>query len=319
MAKLKTTKEQVPLLTSLDNYANICAMRLSGILTILDESIKRELEAKGSNLSFLDQYLFTEFNEAIDEVAKISWTAMQYSLLQNEIRKTLLSFQRERQDELYYVLIKDVLQNLNICIVGVKKYLTNRETYDDFIRAYKWEKGEDDLKAILKTFSKLHSQSSSRNLLNSANYLRIAIKSLIPTSDHLKVLPVEELQATSDSLDEEEGKGKSQNVLTTFQKLFLIRLLQKGRHFPKKDIAAPLKDELEFIGAITGLTYTGHLKKANAEVDKLMDNKLTPAQWRVRLKDIRAVQSVIKGMELPDTSFLIDSYEQTANQKLDLG
>lgn len=261
MPKVQSTGEHSSLLISLDTYISVCSMRLMGILTVCDDTIKRRTEGSKSDFYFT-QSLFKELETMVDRVADICWGAMQENTLQHEIRKTLLSFQRDRHDELYYMLIRDILTNLNKCIVGVERYLANQKKYDDFIKICHWSMTEEDEKIALYALSKLHPASGSRNLISSATYLRIAIKSVIPPSDLHRVLPSDELPTALTSTDQQpiepvtklQWNGNKRVLYDLFAQLTLIDVKPGERLIGNtlKELARFLSDHVEgFPGATT--------------------------------------------------------------------
>ena len=114
----------------------------------------------------------------------------------------------------------------------------------------------------------------------------------------------------TEELPEQEPQSGSKLLEYASQKLLLIRFLQRADLFPKKTAFMDEKQELEFIGELTGLTYAGNLKKVKSSVGEIIDKKLTTAQARHRLKDLQAVYEVAQKMELTKVLSDIEEFKQ---------
>ncbi|MBO0949465.1 hypothetical protein [Fibrella forsythiae] len=249
-----------------------------------------------SNNSGLDlgQYLKSELSEKFDN-RKESKLQDRYANSINELLTSLLLP--------VYALIKDDLVQLG--------KITNRVLTPSI----------NDSESIKRAKQNLFFISNVRNILYDWSRVIIdTLRNFAPEvyaahrseySQYLKLSDETVLQTA------EPDSTNTGTKLSTFQRLFLIRLLQKTGVFPKRQAGSSYKSELEFIGFITGLTYEGHLKKADPEVKNLLEKKLTTNQWRERIKDIRSVKTIVHAMDLPAVTILIEDYEKHAIKKIE--
>ena len=204
MTQLEIPNTRLPLLSSLETRASICSGRLIGILTVCSQNMEHRDRGR-TDIShwYFDKSFSNEVLAEVERIIQISWSAANHKDLQSEIRNALLSSHRDRHDELYYVQISSVLTNLKKCVTEVERYLSNQVAYNSYLETCDPRMTVDDVNAISDVFSKLAPGRYSGNLLDSANHLIIAIKSVIPAADLHRVLPVDELPIVPTSTDQE--------------------------------------------------------------------------------------------------------------------
>lgn len=255
MIDIANTSEQGQLLTVLDSNISRCSNLLRATFLICDQQIKGIAENRGSDWFYDDA--IKELGLLIDQVAHVNDRE-----LQNEIRATLLSFPAyDRHYELLYVLIKEVLTNLGICIKEIEKYLANQEFYDNFIKvryannfydSRDEETKERDTLDVQESLLKLHSNYYSSNLLHRARRLTYIIKSIIPATDLTKVLPDEEStkiliqeQETTELSAKLKWKGDKTDLAEVVYALYKSEVItdtSTGKDVTKKLLAKRLGD-----------------------------------------------------------------------------
>lgn len=255
MIDVVNISERNQLLTALDSNISRCSNILRATFLICDQQINGIAENRKSDWFYDDS--IKEIGLLVDQVAHIDDRD-----LQNEIRATLMSFSAyDRHYELLYVLIKEVLTNLGVCIEEIEKYLANQEVYDNFIMvryANNFYDGRDagikekDTLDVQESLLKLHSNYYSSNLLYRARRLTYIIKSIIPATDLAKVLPdkestnfVSQEQETTEINVKLKWKGDKADLAEVVYALYKSEVItdtSTGKDVTKKLLAKQLGD-----------------------------------------------------------------------------